>query len=71
MKQYLKKIYGMDTIKVNSNVRLGKRKRDQMTGRSYRKQLTKNMIVTIDNTSFLEEFSERAVTGDMEIEPKD
>ena len=64
MRQYLKEIYGIDVIKVNSNVMHMKRKRDLITNKSYRRKKVKNMIVTVDNTPFLDEFSERAVGTD-------
>lgn len=54
IKQYLKKLYGLEVIKVNTMVYQGKMKRDAV-GRWYRTPAFKKAVVTVDNTYFLDQ----------------
>lgn len=54
IKQYVKKIYGLEVIKVNTMVYQGKMKRDA-AGRWYRTPAYKKAVVTVDNTYFLDQ----------------
>lgn len=54
IRQYLKKIYDLDIIKVNTILHDGRLKRDAK-GKWYKTPAYKKAIVTIDNTVLLEE----------------
>lgn len=54
IKQYVKKLYGLEVIKVNTMIYQGKMKRDG-AGRWYRTPAFKKAIVTVDNTYFLDQ----------------
>ena len=53
IKQYVKKIYGLDVIKVNTIIYDGKMKRDGAR-KLFKQKAYKKAIVTVDNTYFLE-----------------
>ena len=54
IKQYLKRVYNIDVIKVNTLIHDGKMKRDGKN-KWYKTPAFKKAIVTIDNTALLEE----------------
>jgi ribosomal protein L23 len=67
IKQYVKQLYGLEVIKVNTILHNGKMKRDG-TGRWYKTPSYKKAIVTVDNTYFLDQQQMQLESGKTETE---